>query len=75
MLIHLKVIKAGVPQELQGDEVWLKFQNIQDDAIERIEKEAGPWCLDRGLGLMRSSGETEPAHMVLLIADLTRMVD
>lgn len=76
LLIHLKIIKVGVQPEMQGDEIWLNFPKIQDDTIERIVGEARPWCLDRGLGLMRSPSETESSQtVVLMIANLTRMVD
>ena len=75
-LINLKIIRAGVQHETQGSEVWLNFPSIQSDAINRIVREARPWCLDRGLGLMQNtveSGTSQP--VVLMIADLTRMVD
>ncbi|HYB75434.1 MAG TPA: hypothetical protein VEC08_00595 [Nitrososphaerales archaeon] len=72
-LINLRIIHVRVQHETQGSEIWLNFPSIQSDAVSRIAEEARPWCLDRGLGLMQNSGTAE--HVVLMIADLTRMVD
>jgi hypothetical protein len=75
-LIDRKIMKAGVQLEKQENEIWLTFPNIQSDTIERIIREAHPWCLDRGLSLMRSSNEGGTSQAtVLLIADLTRVVE
>jgi len=74
-LIDRKIVKARVQQETQGNEIWLTFPNAQSDTIERIIREAHPWCLDRGLSLMRSPNEGGTSQAtVLLIADLTRVV-
>ena len=73
---HLVDRRFRVQPEVQGSEIWLNFQNIQGDMMKRIVREAHPWCLDRGLSLMQSSGEGGPSQAtVLLIADLTKVVD
>jgi len=73
---HLIDRKLRAHPEIQGSEIWLNFQNFQDDMIKRIVREAHPWCLDRGLSLMQSSGEGGPSQAtVLLIADLMKVVD
>jgi len=73
---HLVDRNFRVQPEVQGSEIWLNFQNIQGDMIKQIVREAHPWCLDRGLSLMQSSGEGGPSQAtVLLIADLTKVVD
>jgi len=71
-----KIMKARVQPETKGSEIWLTFPNVQSSTIERIIREAHPWCLDRALGLMRSSSEGEASQAtVLLIADLARVVE
>jgi hypothetical protein len=73
---HLIDRKFRVRPEIQGSEISLNFQNIQHDMIGRIVREAHPWCLDRGLSLMQSSGEGGPSQAtVLLVADLTKVID
>jgi hypothetical protein len=73
---HLIDQKLRVRPEVQEGEIRLNFQNLQDDMIKRIVREAHPWCLDRGLSLMQSSGEGGPSHAtMLLIADLMKVVD
>jgi len=75
-LIDRKITEAEVQPETQGNEICLSFPNVQSSTIERIIREAHPWCLDRALGLMRSSNEGETSQAtVLLIADLARMVE
>lgn len=76
LLIDRRIIRVGVQPETQGSEVRLNFPKIQSDTIERIVGEAKPWCLDRALGLMRSSGETgTPQAIVVMIADLFEMAE
>jgi len=73
---HLIDRKFRVHPESQESEVRLSFQDLQDDMIKRIVREAHPWCLDRGLSLMQSSGEGGPSQAtMLLIADLMKVVD
>lgn len=75
-LIDRKIMKAVVQPETKGNEIWLSFPNVQSSTIERIIREAHPWCLDRALGLMRSSTEGGTSEAtVLLIADLARVVE
>ena len=67
------IMHAGVQPEHQGSEIWLNYPNVLDDTIERIASEAHPWCLDRGLVLMRNSPEgAATPTTILLIADLLR---
>lgn len=75
-LINRKIMEASVQPETKGSEIWLSFPNVQNSTIERVIREAHPWCLDRALGLMRSSSEGGPSQAtVLLIADLARVVE
>jgi hypothetical protein len=75
-LINRKIVKAGVQPETKGSETWLRFPNVQSGTIERIVREAHPWCLDRALSLMRGSGEGETSQATeLLIADLARVLE
>ena len=75
-LIDRKITVARVQPETKGNEIWLTFPNVQSGMIERVVREAHPWCLDRGLSLMRSSNEDATSRAtVLLIADLTRVVE
>lgn len=72
---HLVDQKLRVKPEAQEREVWLNYTNVQEDMIEKVIKEAHPWCLDRGLSLMEKSGEEgTPQTTVLLVADLARVV-
>lgn len=74
-LISRKVIDAEVKPESRGSEVWLNMPAVQPDTIKRVEEEARPWCLDRGLGLMRSpseAGTSQPA--ILMIGDLLQVM-
>ena len=74
-LLSHNIMKVGVPPERQGAEIWLNYPNIQEDAIERSIREAHPWCLDRALGLLRSSGQGGDSRAtVLLIADLAKVM-
>jgi len=74
-LINSKIIRAGVQREAQGSEVWLRMPAMQSATIKRIEEEARPWCLDRSLGFMQSSGEAETSKpAVLMIGDLIQMM-
>lgn len=75
-LLSHNIMKVGVPPERQGAEIWLNYPNIQEDAIERIVREAHPWCLDRALSLLRSSGQGGDSRAtVLLIADLAKVME
>ena len=75
-LIDHKITKAEVQPETKGSEIWLSFPNVQSSTIERIIREAHPWCLDRALSLMRGSSEGGTSQTtLLLIADLARVVD
>ena len=75
-LIDRKITTARVQPETKGNEIWLSFPNAQSRTIERVIREAHPWCLDRGLSLMQSSNEGGTSQAtVLLIADLTRVVE
>ena len=75
-LIDRKIMKAGAQPETMGNKIWLTFPNVQSSTIERVIREAHPWCLDRALGLMRSSSEGGTSqNTVLLIADLARVVE
>ena len=74
-LVGRKILTAMVQPETKENEIWLSFPNVQSSMIDRVIREAHPWCLDRGLSLMRSSNEGEASQAtVLLIADLTRVV-
>lgn len=75
-LISQKIISAGVPLEAHESEVWLNIPAIQGKTVKRVEEEARPWCLDRGLSLMQSTDEPGTSQAaVLMIADLIRVVD
>ncbi len=75
-LIGRKITTARVHPEAKENEIWLTFLNVQSSMIDRVIREAHPWCLDRGLSLMRSSNEGGTSEAtVLLIADLTRVVE
>jgi hypothetical protein len=75
-LVSRRIMHAGVRAEPHGSEIWLNYPNIQNDTIERIIREAHPWCLDRALGLMRNYGEGGASQTaVVMIADLARVVE
>jgi hypothetical protein len=73
-LVSLKTIPAPVQAETHENELWLVYPNITPDAIKRITREAHPWCLDRGLGLLEGSGE-DPQTVKLMIADLAKVME
>ncbi|GEM_PF-4065330 len=75
-LIGRKITTTKVQPEAKENEIWLAFPNVQSSMIDRVIREAHPWCLDRGLSLMRSSNEGGTSQAtVLLIADLNRVVE
>ena len=74
-LMDRKIIPAPVQKETHENEIWVSYQNIQSGMIKQIIREAHPWCLDRGLGVLEGSGEGAPQATVLMIADLTKVME
>lgn len=75
-LVDRKLIPAAVQKETHDNEIWLNYPNLKGDAIKRITREAHPWCLDRGLGVLEGMGEGGASQAtVLMIADLAKAVE
>jgi hypothetical protein len=71
-----RIIAEKAKPETQEGEVWVRYAGLNPEAVERISSEAKPWCLDRGLGVMRGTSEPgEEQATVLMIGDLTRMME